>query len=320
MTYHPVFTAGYLGHRVADLEQAVLELGALVVDIRHVPHSRVPEWDGEALAARLGDNYRRLPHWGNVNKGTGKAIELVNPVGGLMRVLCWAKERPLILLCCCQNFAECHRSVCAALLAPYPIEVRELSWPAPLGAAGAVKCIALWQPHASLIFAPEGARKIYETRSWPTSYRGLLAIHAAKSNQDLWLCGTGRFRETLRAMGLVSEDGELRLPLGAVLGVVELVDCIPTGGWCKTLPEPARTFGDFSPKRFAWKLANPRLFPVPVPARGYQGLWDLEIDLAAALAGTLPQPAQPVQGVAPPAKPEPEAAREPAAAEQPGLF
>lgn len=41
-----------------------------------------------------------------------------------------------------------------------------------------MKAISLWQPWASLV--PAGAKPV-ETRSWSTSYRGPLAIHAAKT-------------------------------------------------------------------------------------------------------------------------------------------
>jgi len=41
-----------------------------------------------------------------------------------------------------------------------------------------IKAISLWQPWASLVI---GGHKQFETRSWRTRYRGLLAIHAARS-------------------------------------------------------------------------------------------------------------------------------------------
>lgn len=40
-----------------------------------------------------------------------------------------------------------------------------------------MKAITVWQPWASLLVS---GRKRYETRSWATSYRGPIAIHAAK--------------------------------------------------------------------------------------------------------------------------------------------
>ena len=40
-----------------------------------------------------------------------------------------------------------------------------------------MKAITIWQPWASLLAS---GRKRYETRSWATTYRGPIAIHAAK--------------------------------------------------------------------------------------------------------------------------------------------
>ena len=40
-----------------------------------------------------------------------------------------------------------------------------------------MKALSLWQPHAQAIAA---GLKPYETRHWPTRYRGPIAIHAAK--------------------------------------------------------------------------------------------------------------------------------------------
>ena len=42
---------------------------------------------------------------------------------------------------------------------------------------GNFRTLSLWQPWASMIAV---GLKRHETRSWETSYRGLLAIHAAK--------------------------------------------------------------------------------------------------------------------------------------------
>lgn len=46
-----------------------------------------------------------------------------------------------------------------------------------------MKALTLWQPWASLIALGE---KRYETRSWATSYRGLLAIHASAPKPQVW--------------------------------------------------------------------------------------------------------------------------------------
>ena len=37
-------------------------------------------------------------------------------------------------------------------------------------------------------------------------------------------------------------------------------------------------FGDWTPVRYAWELANVQMLTEPVPARGKQGLWDWRSD------------------------------------------
>ena len=47
---------------------------------------------------------------------------------------------------------------------------------------GGLKCLSLWQPWASFVMH---GYKMNETRSWPTNYRGDLAIQAAKNRSAL---------------------------------------------------------------------------------------------------------------------------------------
>lgn len=151
------------------------------------------------------------------------------------------------------------------------------------------------QPWASLV--PLGFKPV-ETRSWPTAYRGPLAIHAGKH------CDLGDLGEFAveRDNPRGSEPAFLlrgpiawpyRLPLGAVVATCNLVACIrteritwvPDGGiagglpWgigedCAVIVESVRPYGDFSPGRFALLLDGIERLFVPVPARGLPGLWD----------------------------------------------
>ena len=106
------------------------------------------------------------------------------------------------------------------------------------------------------------------------------------------------------------------LPLGAVVATCDLVDVVPIGSvdFAPRLPhvQPSRhadtlllcrpttshcgggevsgtfdswesenitdqrAYGDFTPGRFAWLLENIEALPVPVPAKGRQGLWNWE--------------------------------------------
>jgi hypothetical protein len=69
-----------------------------------------------------------------------------------------------------------------------------------------IKAISLWQPWASLMAA---GVKLHETRHWWTSYRGPLAIHAAKridvagSPDELCEAALGRSWAGLVPIGMV---------------------------------------------------------------------------------------------------------------------
>src|SRR5579864_5160457 len=82
----------------------------------------------------------------------------------------------------------------------------------------------LTQPWASLVAC--GAKRI-ETRSWSTTYRGLLAIHAAKGfpRDCRDLCRVGPFVRALIKAGFNSEKD---LPVGQIIATVRLDDVRPT--------------------------------------------------------------------------------------------
>ncbi|MFB2983878.1 DnaB-like helicase N-terminal domain-containing protein [Microseira sp. BLCC-F43] len=122
-----------------------------------------------------------------------------------------------------------------------------------------IKAITLHQPWASLV----GRHKHYETRGWSTDYRGKIAIHAGKATAN---CST----ELLELIGNVRD-----LPMGVIVAIADLVDCIEmTPELIAEQSETELLCGDWKPGRFAWKLENVRRLEIPIPARGYQGLWD----------------------------------------------
>lgn len=142
-----------------------------------------------------------------------------------------------------------------------------------------MKAISLWQPWASLWLS---GRKIHETRCWSTSYRGPLYIHAAKRNIALV-----DPRSPLEEI-LIDEFGGhwgMDLPTGAIIGVINLVDCFATERmhaghdvsddyWC----------GDFGRGRFAWRGSAPRLFERPIPYRGRQRIFNVVEDIVGRAA------------------------------------
>lgn len=72
-------------------------------------------------------------------------------------------------------------------------------------------------------------------------------------------------------------DGPAVFPMGCILATAELVDCIRiTQEYIVTLSSDELALGDYTLGRYAWKMANVRELPEPIPAKGRQGLWDWE--------------------------------------------
>ena len=151
-----------------------------------------------------------------------------------------------------------------------------------------MKTISLLQPWASLVAI--GAKKI-ETRSWHTSYRGPLAIHASKAlpykNHDLIY--REPFWTAFKSEAI--DKGSALLPTGAVIATCKLVDCIKIIGRTSIAGKIVATrlldrqeiegnelaFGDYTPGRYAWILEDVRQLPEPIPATGKQRLWEWEV-------------------------------------------
>lgn len=143
-----------------------------------------------------------------------------------------------------------------------------------------MKVLSLWQPWASLIAR---GYKQFETRSWSTSYRGLLVIHAAKhfTIEEREICMRQPFAKALKQAGY---NKLADLPLGAALCVVELVDILPTErvrseGYKAHRFIDELAYGNYADGRYAWKLKYHMRFASPVPMRGAQGLFDIPQEL-----------------------------------------
>jgi hypothetical protein len=169
------------------------------------------------------------------------------------------------------------------------------------------KALTLTQPWATLVAID--AKRI-ETRSWATSYRGPLLIHAAAG---LGPVGGMRGLRALieqqpfnRALCDVGSNGMIEwwgkdipevLPRGAIVALAELRDVriigrelngdatIAADDMISFTPilGNERAFGDYTPGRYAWLLANVRPLAEPIPAKGALGLWNWEGDLPSAL-------------------------------------
>jgi hypothetical protein len=117
-----------------------------------------------------------------------------------------------------------------------------------------MKALTIHQPWASLIVA--GIKDV-ENRTWSTRYRGQLAIHAGLAVDRAALAEHGHL--------LPRAAAGARLPSGAVIGTVKLVDVVSDyeSPWAET-------------GNWHWILTHPKRFRQPIPAVGRQGFWTWE--------------------------------------------
>jgi len=121
-----------------------------------------------------------------------------------------------------------------------------------------------------------------ETRDWPTCYKGELAICAAKhplpDEVDISLSAV-----ILRYWPECASVAQAfaQMPLGKVLCVVDLLDCVRTeeSGVTNNLIE--WYCGNYERGRFAWRTGNLRRLREPVAVVGRQGLFELPKDVEA---------------------------------------
>lgn len=175
-----------------------------------------------------------------------------------------------------------------------------------------INCLSLWQPWASLCAV---SAKQIETRSWPTGYRGWLAIHAAKKcdgevrsylREDLVLQhllphylpnlvitpmvqASLLFEPPTQQVDEPDEDRveffanelERALPFGQIVSIHWLDDCHSVTRNLHLVPKPdtpEHFFGYYATTegdRFMWMLERTKRLPTPIPLKGMQGLWGL---------------------------------------------
>lgn len=122
-----------------------------------------------------------------------------------------------------------------------------------------MKVLTIKQPWASLIV--NGYKK-YEFRTWKTNYRGKILIHAGLSLEK----------------GYVDKflDYNIDLPLGAIIGEAEIVDCILVD---ESFDKELRMidsciYGNNHVGCYAFKLDNVKIYEEMIPIKGKLGLWN----------------------------------------------
>lgn len=131
-----------------------------------------------------------------------------------------------------------------------------------------MKTLSLLQPWASLVVA---SIKTIETRSWATSYRGALLIHASISTKGMFILQDLPDNKTIHSIK--------RHYFGAIIGMVQLVDVkkvdeldlLDTTFNNQSLE--ANAFGN-SRNRYAWFLESAIAFEKPIFCKGHLQLWE----------------------------------------------
>lgn len=124
-----------------------------------------------------------------------------------------------------------------------------------------MKVLTVWQPWASLTIETEIVSQIknIENRNWYTNYRGPLVIHAGKKYDkagELWVRNKFGFEKTVKWFSTIE------FHLGAVIGIVDLIDCVKKS-------ESPWFIGEYG-----FVLSNPRKI-IPYPYPGQQGFFEI---------------------------------------------
>lgn len=131
-----------------------------------------------------------------------------------------------------------------------------------------MKVLSLKEPWATLI---KNGTKHKETRSWKTSYRGELYIHASLAKLS-----KSSLNSELRSL-LDTDD----LHYGYIICKCNLVDCVyMTEELVKKMKNDDPTeylCGIYEEGRYMWILEDIEPLKKPIPAKGHLGIWNFEI-------------------------------------------
>ena len=129
-----------------------------------------------------------------------------------------------------------------------------------------MKVLSLTEPCATL---KKEKKKLIETRSWKTNYRGELYIHASSTKIPK------EWRENKNVMVLVNG---MPLNYGNIICKCNLVDCVyMTPEFIKEIKKNHQEYicGIYEVGRYAWILKDIEVIK-PIPTKGHLGVWNYE--------------------------------------------
>ena len=136
-----------------------------------------------------------------------------------------------------------------------------------------MKVLSIREPFATLI---KEKKKLVETRSWKTNYRGELYVHASVTKID---------KETRNRKELFDLLGNESFNFGMIICKCKLVDCIyMTKEYVEDIKKnhyQEYICGEYKEGRYAWILEDIELLEEPIKAKGQLGIWNyyMEFDV-----------------------------------------
>jgi hypothetical protein len=135
--------------------------------------------------------------------------------------------------------------------------------------------LSVQQPFAHLILANI---KRVENRTWATPYRGRIAVHATRLAVRSWseIFDHDGPRVAIDEEFALEADGTVlptlsALPVGAIVGTVEVYDCLEE----MDLPDELLLHDPFVSGPWVWLLRNPQWLAQPIKCKGKLRLWEV---------------------------------------------
>ena len=133
-----------------------------------------------------------------------------------------------------------------------------------------MKVLSIIEPWATLI---KSGKKFIETRSWKTSYRGELYIHASSKKIKL------SDEHTVELLKLIPD---IPMGYGHILCKCKLTDCIYMDQeFIDEIRKNKQEFlcGEYRLGRYAWILEDIQPLGTPILAKGHLNIWNYGTDI-----------------------------------------
>lgn len=131
-----------------------------------------------------------------------------------------------------------------------------------------IKVLSIIEPWATLI---KEKKKYIETRTWKTSYRGELFIHASKKKINI---------NDEHITDLLDLIPNVEMGYGKIICRCKLVDCIYIDeNFKEEISKNKQEYlcGDFNIGRYAWILEEVVPLEKPIEAKGQLNIWNYDI-------------------------------------------